>query len=98
MQAALDMMANWRLEQLPPDLPRLASPLLLVACSEDMAVPPASAFHIRDLVPGSRVEYVRGLGHLAHEECPADIANIILAAWDSGATRPLIASEARKTQ
>lgn len=75
--ATLTMMARWELEPLVSDLPRLATPLVLVACSEDRAIKPDSAFAVRDLVAGSRVEYLRGLGHLAHEERPEEIAALI---------------------
>jgi pimeloyl-ACP methyl ester carboxylesterase len=34
-------------------------------------------------VPGARVERLHGLGHLAHEERPADVAQRILAFADA---------------
>jgi magnesium chelatase accessory protein len=76
--SALGMMANWDLDQLERDLPKLTAPLFLVACSEDTAVPPAKAFEVRDAVPGTTVTYLRRLGHLAHEEKPAVVADVIL--------------------
>jgi len=79
-RAALGMMANWDLDALVEDMPRLETRLLLVAAGEDRAVPADNAFEVRDVVPGSAVEYVRGLGHLAHEEDPAAIAALIAAA------------------
>lgn len=79
-RAALGMMANWDLATLVEDMPRLETRLLLVAAGEDRAVPTDNAFHVSDIVPGSSVEYVRGVGHLAHEEDPAAIAALITAA------------------
>jgi magnesium chelatase accessory protein len=76
--AALGMMANWNLESLARDLPRLEPQLVLVAAGNDRTVPSEQSFRVRDLLPSSRVEYLRGLGHLAHEERPADIAKIII--------------------
>ena len=76
--AALGMMANWNLEPLARDLPRLEPQLVLVAAGNDRTVPSEQSFRVRDLLPSSRVEYLRGLGHLAHEERPGDISNIIL--------------------
>jgi magnesium chelatase accessory protein len=75
---ALAMMANWDLEPLERDLPKLAIPLLLVAAGGDLAVPADVSFGVRDRVPGAVAEYVRGLGHLAHEERPAEIAALII--------------------
>jgi magnesium chelatase accessory protein len=81
VQAALDMMAMWDLESLARDLPQLAVPLELITCSEDRAVPSSTAFAVRDARPGTVVHYVRGLGHLAHEEDPESIAALVRAAW-----------------
>lgn len=80
VQAALDMMAMWDLESLRRDLPRLDSDLVLVACGEDTAVQPDAAFAVKDALRHAHVRYVRGLGHLAHEEAPAQIADLVRAA------------------
>ncbi|MCS6987825.1 MAG: alpha/beta fold hydrolase [Sphingomonadaceae bacterium] len=76
--AALEMMANWDLAALRRDLPRLAVPLLLVAGSNDLAVPASTAREVARLVPKARVHVMSGLGHLAHEEAPDETAGIIL--------------------
>jgi magnesium chelatase accessory protein len=68
--AALRMMANWDLDPLVRDLPKLKAQLVLVAAGNDRAIPTDQSFQVRDLVPAARVEYLRGLGHLAHEERP----------------------------
>lgn len=78
--AALGMMAQWDLGALERALPRLDTPVLLVAGGADRAIPAAEAFRVRDKVPGAQVEFLRGLGHLAHEEQPGLIAGIIIAA------------------
>lgn len=78
--AALQMMANWDLRALVRDLPRLRCALLLVAASNDRAIPPDVARQVRDLVPQARLELVSGFGHLLHEEDPARIAETIVAA------------------
>ncbi len=80
---ALAMMANWDLKQLERDLPRLKTRLVLIAASNDRSIAPDYAFRVRDMVPGSRVELVRGLGHLAHEERPDEIAELILRIVES---------------
>jgi magnesium chelatase accessory protein len=75
--AALGMMANWDLYGLNRELPNLKARLVLVAAGNDLTIDPDQAFRVRDVVPTATVEYVRGLGHLAHEERPALIADII---------------------
>ena len=74
----LAMMANWELEGLARDLPRLGSRLVLVAADGDRAVPMKVARKVAALVPGSRLLVQRGLGHLAHEEAPGETAALIL--------------------
>ncbi len=76
-QAALLMMANWDLNPLMRDLPRLATPLLLIVGGDDKTVSPDESFQVRDMLPNAKVEYLRGLGHLAHEERPQEVAAII---------------------
>lgn len=77
VEATLSMMANWDLRPLQRDLPRLAVPLTLVAAERDRAVPPGIAREVGALVPGSTVVSVPGLGHLAHEEAPQTLADLI---------------------
>ena len=76
--AALGMMANWDLQPLARDLPKLAVPLLLIAGRNDRTVKAEDNFVTRDLVPGARVEVLPNLGHLAHEEAPEVVAGLIL--------------------
>ncbi len=78
--AALQMMANWDLRLLVRDLPRLQSALLLIAASNDRAIPPNVAQRVRELLPKAGMETVAGYGHLAHEEAPEKIAQIIFRA------------------
>ncbi|HEY8565960.1 MAG TPA: alpha/beta fold hydrolase BchO [Beijerinckiaceae bacterium] len=78
VEGALRMMAHWNLDELQRDLPRLAAPLLLVVGSGDRAVPPSEADRLRAIMPAARVTVLRGLGHLAHEEKPAEVAERIV--------------------
>ena len=75
--AALRMMANWRLEPLLHDLPRLTTKLLLVVADNDRSISPDVARQVREIYPQAIIERVRGLGHLAHEEQPQLIADLI---------------------
>jgi magnesium chelatase accessory protein len=74
---ALGMMANWDLHPLVADLPRLTSRLTLLAAENDRAVPPRVAEMVKRLAPASRLIHLPGLGHLAHEEAPAQVAEIV---------------------
>lgn len=80
LAGVLDMMANWDLHALERDLPRLAPHLALVACGDDGAIPAEDAFRVRDGVPRATVTYLRNLGHLAHEERPALLDDVIVKA------------------
>ena len=71
------MMASWDLEPLKRDLPGLKVPLLLIHGDGDMAIPLAKAREAAMLVPGARLEVLSGLGHLAHEEAPERVAEMI---------------------
>ncbi len=77
--AALAMMANWDLDAFERDLPKLSVPLLQIVGSNDRSIPPSVAYKVRGLVPGATVDERRGLGHLAHEERPAEFADRIVA-------------------
>jgi magnesium chelatase accessory protein len=66
--AALRMMANWDLNPLVRDLPRLSPPLHLIAGGADRAIPPSDSARVRDMIPGATLAIMPGLGHLAHEE------------------------------
>jgi magnesium chelatase accessory protein len=74
---ALGMMANWNLHPLVAELSRLTSPLTLIAAENDRAVPPRVAEAVKALVPASRLILLPGLGHLAHEEAPGRIAEMV---------------------
>lgn len=73
----LGMMAAWDLRALARDLPRLASPLFLVACERDLTVPPAEAARVRSCLPSAGYRLLKGLGHLGHEEDPVRIAALV---------------------
>jgi magnesium chelatase accessory protein len=87
--AALAMMARWDLPPLVRDLPKLTTRLVLVAALHDKAIPPVIAARVSTLVPNGRVIDVPGAGHLAHEERPDAVAEIIFrAAADVPASAP----------
>lgn len=76
---ALGMMANWDLDSFEQDLEKLTIPTLLIAGGNDLAVLPDVSFQVRDRVADAKVQVLRGLGHLAHEEKPEAVADLIVA-------------------
>ena len=96
--AALGMMANWDLAPLSRDMPMLDVPLLLVAATGDKAIKSEDAFKVREKAPHAKVEIMRGLGHLAHEEAPEAVAALILAfAREVGAVTAAVQSTDRQS-
>jgi magnesium chelatase accessory protein len=85
VHGALALMANWDLRALTRELPRLPTRLVLVTGSQDGMVPPAEAYRVRALVPTAQLVSLPGLGHLAHEERPGEIAALL---------RPMVPREA----
>lgn len=83
----LGMMANWDLDALARDLPRLSTPLSLVVGANDLTVPPEQAGRVLALLrAGARMPVITlpRLGHLAHEERPDLIAEIVLERFSRG--------------
>jgi magnesium chelatase accessory protein len=89
---ALRMMANWRLQPLLHGLPRLETNLLLLVADNDRLIAPDVARRVREIVPRATIEHLPGLGHLAHEERPQLVADLIVRyapQTNEGATAPL---------
>lgn len=89
---ALGMMARWDLHGLARGLPRLALPLHLLVADGDRTVPPDQAWQLRERVPAAWITRLAGLGHLAHEERPHEIAALIEAIAAQPARPPSFAS------
>lgn len=75
---ALAMMAAWNLDRTHAQMPGLGVPLLLIVGANDRTVPPAQSSRVAARVPGARLEVLPGLGHLAHEEAPGAVADLIV--------------------
>jgi pimeloyl-ACP methyl ester carboxylesterase len=54
-------------------------PTQIIWGSRDPAVPPAFAARLHRDIRGSRLEVLPNVGHLPHEECPAEVVRIIHA-------------------
>ena len=76
--AALGMMSKWDLVAFSKRLGTLKTPLVLIVGSQDRAIPPDDAFKVQSRVTRGEVVVLRGLGHLAHEERPEEIAEILV--------------------
>lgn len=77
--ATLRMMASWDLDPMLEDLPRLRIPLILIVAERDATVRPSEAGRVRALLPAAETLHLPGLGHLAHEERPREVADLILS-------------------
>ena len=81
---ALAMMANWDLRSLAAELPRLRAPLQLLAAEHDRTLPPAHARRVVALLPQAGLTLLPGLGHLAHEEAPQRIFDVLWPLVEKG--------------
>jgi magnesium chelatase accessory protein len=88
---ALGLMANWDLAPMITILPNLPAPLVLVAGTNDGMVPESEAYRVRSLVPSAEVISLAGLGHLAHEEQPGQVAALLRNyRWDAEAAAKVV--------
>jgi magnesium chelatase accessory protein len=71
--ATLGMMANWDLSDIDAAITRLPSRLTLIVGERDKAVSPEEARQMRKRHPAIDLITLPGLGHLAHEEDPAQV-------------------------
>jgi magnesium chelatase accessory protein len=79
---ALGMMAQWDLASLARELGKLTPPLALIVGDRDRAIPPSQSQQVVQKVPHARRIVAAGLGHLAHEEEPYQIAQLIAQALE----------------
>jgi magnesium chelatase accessory protein len=75
---AIGMMAQWDLETLNADFSKVTALVVLIVGDRDKAVAPSQADIVKQRLPKVRVITAPGLGHLAHEEAPARIADLVL--------------------
>ncbi len=83
IEGALAMMANWDVQPLLRDLPRLQTPVSLIVADSDRAVPPAQAQRVLAMLPsqaGTTLTRLSGAGHIVHEEQPAAVAALCVSA------------------
>ena len=70
LDGTLLMMAQWKLDGLMADLPKIDVPCTFLIGENDKAVPPSSVKDAARKMPDARVVSYSGYGHLLHEEAP----------------------------
>jgi magnesium chelatase accessory protein len=81
--SVIRMMAEWDLEHLLPALARRHLPTLVISGARDGAVTPAEIRSLAARLPWAAFLELPGVGHLAQEEAPAEVARRI-ADWADG--------------
>ncbi|KGK78587.1 hypothetical protein PM03_13335 [Thalassobacter stenotrophicus] len=79
VEGTLSMMAQWRLERLLRDLPKVPCPTLLLTGENDGAVPPSVSEAAAARIPTATHITYANRGHLLHEEDPETVADRILS-------------------
>ncbi|QFT81793.1 Soluble epoxide hydrolase [Roseovarius sp. THAF27] len=83
VDSTLQMMSRWSTDALLDHLPEIESPVLLVTGDRDTAVAPEVSDRAAALLPNAERIRLDGLGHLAHEEDPDRLCDIMLG-WLRG--------------
>ena len=78
VNAALQMMANWNLENLGKEFPKLEPELHLIACENDQTISINESRRVHKWMVNSFLHEIPALGHLGHEEEPTTFARLIL--------------------
>ena len=78
VRGVLAMMAAWNLNPLAQRLHALPAQVHMHIGQADQTIPPALAQEALQRIPGSTVAQAAGLGHLAHEENPAEVTHHLL--------------------
>lgn len=78
VEGTLQMMAQWNVDSLLDDLGEIQSPCLFVVGEKDRAVKPVISERAAAAMPHARITRMPSAGHMAHEEKPQEITDIIL--------------------
>ncbi|NNK77615.1 MAG: alpha/beta fold hydrolase [Litoreibacter sp.] len=82
VDATLAMMAQWSLDRLLAELPKISQEVLFIAGSNDKAVPPDTSDRAAARIPNAAVMHLNGRGHLLHEEAPDKFTDAAFAFLD----------------
>jgi magnesium chelatase accessory protein len=86
--AAINMMARWDLNAFQKDLRDMSIPVTLVSGAHDMAVPLWVAREVKDKMPSAEIVVLPDCGHLAHEEHPNEICDLLIERARAAAVLP----------
>jgi magnesium chelatase accessory protein len=78
IDGTLGMMSQWNLTPMVARLTANQTPTLLITGAADRTVPPRISRDVAARMPAARYVELPGLGHLAHEEAPETVANILM--------------------
>lgn len=78
VDATLLMMAQWKLQPLLRALPNHVGPVRFIVGERDKSVPPTVSLTAARTMKDAKVINLPDLGHLAHEERPTEIADLIM--------------------
>lgn len=76
--AVLDLMSAWTPEVLASHFPDVLVPGLILVAAEDGWIPSDEILRPAAAIPSAQVRFLRGLGHLAHEEAPGRVLGLLL--------------------
>ena len=79
VDGTLLMMAQWKLDGLMSDLPKIDTPCTFLVGENDKTVPPSSVKDVASQMPNANVISFEGYGHLLHEEAPKLVADHLRA-------------------
>lgn len=69
------------------ELYRIKAPTLVIHGTEDQVVPPRFGSFIAERIPGARIHWLEGVGHLAFVEAPSQFNAVVLSFLDEVATK-----------
>lgn len=84
-EGALALMRHWDLRSLTPALARIQDPLLILTGTADRTYPRPPRPALEPYLPAAAWRSFAGLGHLLHEEAPAEVWAAIAAWWQGDA-------------
>jgi magnesium chelatase accessory protein len=86
--AVLDLMTSWAPESLAPHFPDVDVPGLVVVAARDGWIPAREILRPAARLPAAHVRTLSGLGHLAHEEAPERVLDLIVPFLTDGTLPP----------
>lgn len=88
VEATLQMMAQWKIDNVLPRLSDLPNRCVFVAGDGDRAVPADVSARAAEALKNSQVVLLQGYGHLLHEEQPQMFISLVKEAFTSDRFKP----------